>query len=225
MKVESYWGHTFLPDLIRPDGVVFDFGVYDGGFSELVAPRCERVIGFEPDPAWRERAALPANVEVVPKALAAKRGRVRLHLNREKCSSIHYSEAAAGAAEVQTITLADALALEPKARIELIKMDIEGEEVPVLRDAAPALFERVAQMTVEFHDFLDPASLPAIRAVIDKMERLGFLAIRFSWHSYGDLLFVSRRLIPLSIWDRASLRIVHKYGQGIGRIVRRACQV
>jgi FkbM family methyltransferase len=224
MKVETYWGHTFLPDLMQQDGVVFDFGVYDGGFSKLVASRCKRVIGFEPDPAWRERLPLPANVEVVHKALATRRGLIRLHLNREKCSSIHYSDADAGAAEVEAITLADALALEPAARIELIKMDIEGEEVPVLRDAAPGLFERVAQLTVEFHDFLDPVSLPAIRAVIDRMERLGFLAIKFSWHSYGDMLFVNRRLMPLSIWDQASLRVMQKYGKGIGRVVRRALQ-
>ena len=224
MKVESYWGHTFLPELIQQDGVVFDFGVYNGGFAKLVAPRCKRVIGFEPDPAWRVRPPLPANVQVVPMALAARRGQIQLCLNRDKCPSIHYSDTAAGAAEVEAITLADALALEPTARIDLIKMDIEGEEVPVLRDAAPALFERIAQMTVEFHDFLDPSSLPAIRAVIDKIERLGFLAIKFSWRSHGDLLFVNQCLVPLSIWDQASLRIVQKYGKGIGRILRRALQ-
>ena len=46
------------------------------------------------------------------------------------------------------------------------------------RDAPPELLQRAVQLTVEFHDFLDLASTP-------------FLAIRFSWHSYGDLLFVN----------------------------------
>src|SRR5437870_4984265 len=221
MKVKSYWSHTFLPELIRSDGVIFDFGTNAGGFCKVVAPLCGRIIGFEPDPYWERKLSLPENVFVLRKALAAKRGVVRLNLNREKCSSMHYLDQGAQSIEVDAITLADAVALAPAERIELVKMDIEGAEVDVLRDASPEILQKVAQLTVEFHDFLDVTSTPAIREVIKKMRRLGFLAIRFSWRSYGDVLFVNRRLERLSLWQRAGLTVVHKYGRGLGRIADR----
>jgi FkbM family methyltransferase len=224
MKAESYWSHTFLPELIRPDGVIFDFGTNNGGFCKLVAPLCQRVMGFEPDPYWDRRLLLPDNVFVFRKALAAKRGTVRLNLNQGKCSSMHYLDTGARSVDVDAITLADAVALAPAERIELVKMDIEGEEVPVLWDASPEILERIAQLTVEFHDFLDAASKPGIRAVIDKLRGLGFFTIRFSWHTYGDVLFVNRRWEPLSLRQRADLTVVHKYGGGFGRIAHRVWQ-
>ena len=191
----------------------------------MVAPLCQRVICLEPDPYWEDREiSLPDNVLVIRKALAAKRGPVRLNLNPEKCASMHYVEAGARPVEVDAITLAEIVALAPAERIELIKMDIEGEEVAVLRDAPPEILQRVAQLTVEFHDFLDPGSIPGILAVIKKMRSLGFLAIKFSWHSYGDLLFVNQRREPLSLWQRAGLTVVHKYGRGFGRIAHRIWQ-
>src|SRR5262245_26011241 len=122
MRVEVYWSHSFLPDLIRPDGVVFDFGVYDGGFARLVAPRCARVVGFEPDPTWRGELSLPPNVYIVPKVLAAKGGAIPFYMNVDSCSSLHYTEPKSKIVKVEAVTLAEALALEPEKRIDLIKM-------------------------------------------------------------------------------------------------------
>jgi hypothetical protein len=100
-------------------------------------------------------------------------------------------------------------------------MDIEGEEIPVLEEAPSCAFERIVQMSIEFHDFLDPQSRPAIRAVIKKIQQLGFFAIKFSARSHGDLLFINQRLTDLSGLDEFSLRI-QKYCRGFGRIIRRA---
>lgn len=211
-----------MPGLIRRDGLVFDFGVNCGGFAERVAPLCRKVIGFEPDPSWRGRYHhLPANVTLIEKAVAAERGVLKLHVNPTQCSSLHHAEGGAVAAEVEAITLADALEMDTASRIDLIKMDIEGEELAVLQNAPAELFERIAQMTVEFHDFLDPESVPAIQRVIARMEGLGFVAFRISWRSYGDMLFVNRRLEPLSAWQTFYLGVWHKYSQGIWRMLSR----
>lgn len=221
MQVEVYWSHSFLPGLVRPDGVVFDIGVNNGGFSERIAYRCRRVIGFEPDPAWHAKYSLPPNVQVLPKALAARRGTMRLHVNPKLCSSLHYQESTSTSVEVEALTLADALALESQGPIDLIKMDIEGEELAVLERSPAELFSRVVQMTVEFHDFLDPLSRPKVLAVIERLRRLGFHVVKFSWHNYGDMLFVNRKLAPLSVWQRIWLRLRYKYGSGIARILHR----
>lgn len=221
MKVEFYWSHSFVPGLIRADGIVFDFGVNSGGFAEIAARLCRKVVGFEPDPSWQGRLRLPENVLLVQKAVAASPGRLRFNVNAEKCSSLHYADSNASTVEVEAVTLSQALALAPEGRIELIKMDIEGEEVPVLLEADAALLKRVAQMTVEFHDFIDPASLPQIRAAISRLQGLGFFAVRMSWSSYGDMLFINEKLEPLTAWQKFHLGVIHKYTQGIKRILQR----
>lgn len=221
MKVAVYWSHSFLPDLIRRDGVVFDFGLNDGGFTRLVAPLCKRVIAFEPDPTWQGRLSLPDNAHVEWKALAAKAGQLKLHVNRERCSSLHFTEDGSATATVEAVTLSEALALSTGERIDLMKIDIEGEELPVLRHAPVELFASVVQIAVEFHDFLDPSSLPEIQAVIARMDQIGFHAVKFSWRSYGDVLFISKALAPLSLMQRAWLLARFKYARGIGRIIER----
>lgn len=221
MNVEVYWSHSFLPDLIRPDGLVFDFGVNEGGFSRLVAPKCRKVIGFEPDPSWSGKHSLPNNVRVQPKALAAQAGISNFNVNAGLCSSLHYAEKGTKVIGVEAVTLADALAEEPEGRIDLLKMDIEGEEVPVLFEAPAELFSRVVQMTVEFHDFLDPSSRPAICAVIKRMRGLGFHSICFSLKNFGDVLFVNRNLVHLGLWQRTWILVRFKYARGLARIARR----
>lgn len=224
MKVDVYWSHSFLPDLIRPDGLVFDFGVNDGGFARLVAPRCRKVIGFEPDPSWEGRLELPGNMHLEKKAVAAKSGTITLHVNRDLCSSMHYAGQDTETVAVEAVTLAEALAVAPEGRIDLLKMDIEGEELPVLRHAPDHLFRRVVQLAVEFHDFLDPSSIPTIREVMARMRDLGFHVVCFSWRSYGDVLFINKALAPLPAWQRLWLTLRYKYARGIGRILRRAIQ-
>lgn len=222
MYVNVYWSHSFLRDLIRPESVVFDFGVYDGGFARVVAPYCARVVGFEADPSWNGKLSLPSNVRVVPKALAAERGTIEFYVNSELCSSLHYSETGSLKVDVDAVTLEDALNLEPNGTIDLVKMDIEGEEVPILLAAPAVLFDRIAQMTVEFHDFLDPRSVPAIRAVILRLRKLGFYAICFSFRSLGDVLFLNKKLIPLTIWQRVWLVVRYKYLRGLMRLIKRS---
>ncbi len=221
-KVATYWSHSFIPELVRTDGVAFDFGANYGGFSCAIASCCGRVFAFEPDPTWRGRLDLPANVTLFEKAVAAKRGTIRLFVNSTTCSSLHYADGRHTLADVDAITLADALSLHPAGVIDLVKLDIEGEELPVLEGAADELLQRIAQLTVEFHDFLDPASRPAIRRVIARMERLGFLVLKMSWRSYGDVLLLNRNLINVPFLSRLYLSYAHRYGAGLARMAKRA---
>ena len=221
MRVEQYWSHSFIPQLIRKNGIVFDIGVNSGGFARIISAHCERVIGFEPDPKWAGKLQLPANVELFQLAIAGKSGKQKFHVNREKCSSLHFADAESDTVEVESITLEEALGYVPMERIDLIKMDIEGEELEVLAGAPVELFERVAQMTVEFHDFLDPDSLPQVKAVIAHLKSLGFIAFRFSWHSHGDYLFINRALIPISYLQQFWIHLRYKYIRGMLRVLRR----
>ena len=59
-------------------------------------------------------------------------------------------------------------------RIDLVKMDIEGAELDVFDTISSLLLQRIVQMTVDFHDFLQPADIPRIEAVIRRLRREGF---------------------------------------------------
>ena len=221
MYVEQYWSHSYIPSLIQSDGVVIDVGFYGGGFSAKVAAQCKRVLAFEPDPRCQAVPAAATNVLVVPKAIGWNRGLRTLSINSDKCSSFHHSGAASRKIEVETITFEDALLLVASKRIDLVKMDIEGEELAVLSNASACAFDRVVQLTVEFHDFLDPQSLPEIRSVIARMETLGFAVLRFSWRNYGDILFVNRNHVRMTQGERLWMLARYKYVRGFVRMMRR----
>jgi FkbM family methyltransferase len=222
MRVGSFWCHTFLLDLIRPNGTILDFGANYGGFSEMAAALCARVIGFEPNPYWQKNmVSLPKNVIVVRKAIAAKRGTCSFYLEDKggTNSSLHKrNEEQKQTVNVETITLEDAIALQPAERVELIKIDIEGEELALLQTASAEALQRAAQITVEFEDYHGVA---AIRSAIRRMKSLGFWTVRFSWRNYGDVLFVNKMMEPLGIIQRANVILVHKYGRGILRMMNR----
>ena len=225
MRVEFSGDHSFVPFLIRLDGPVLDLGLNAGSFSTLIARRHAKVIGFEPDPVWNGCWNLPPNVVVIPKAVALRAGRVSFFSNKRSCSSLHFSDEGGERIEVEAISFADALAYVPVGRIDLVKIDIEGEEVPILEQVDAADLTRVAQISVEFHDFLAPASLPRIKAVIARLEGLGFYAFRFSWRSYGDMLFINRRVLPLSRIARLWMLFRYKYVRGTWRAIRRSIWV
>ena len=100
-------------------------------------------------------------------------------------------------------------------------MDIEGEEVPVLRTAPAAALQRVTQLTVEFHDLLDPKKTPQAKATLDRLRSLGFQVFRFPWFTHGDVLLVNRAHVPLSALDRAGILFRYKFLRGARRFVRR----
>lgn len=221
MKVARYWGHSFVPALLRRDGTAFDFGANNGGFSRRISPLCAHVYAYEPTLAARGRLDLPDNVTMIEQAVAAREGRMRFFVNSDRRASAHFAEPGAAAAEVEAVTLADAFEREPSGVIDLVKMDIEGEEIAVLAQAEPEILARVAQISVEFHDFLDPSTRTAVRRVVARLETLGFFAVRMSWRTYGDMLFINRKLVPLSFADRLRLRYAHRYRAGLARIARR----
>lgn len=223
MKIGYFWAHTFLKDRIRPDDVVFDIGMNYGGFTQVIGPLCQHVFGFEPNAFWNDqRPPLPPNVTVINKAVAVSRGILTFHLEPAggPSSSLHLSASKAGASrvDVEAITLADAFASAEGRRIGFVKLDIEGEELPLLQAAPAEILVQIAQMTVEFEDY---HSEQEIYQVIQKMRALGFFVVKFSWRNYGDVLFLNSRIEHISWYDRVLLILVHKYLRGVLRVVRR----
>jgi FkbM family methyltransferase len=178
--------HLLPTDLDLTDGVVIDLGANEGNFTAAVlafAPTA-RVLAVEPAPAARARLearfAGEPGVTVVPKAVAERSGTATLHLTaHDHNSSLHapradmqalYEDPGWGVVEtveVPTVTL-DELAGEE--RIAVVKLDVQGAELEVLRGAGHALANtRAVLMEVTFvSHYHDDAGFQALnRRMLD----------------------------------------------------------
>lgn len=166
--------------------VVIDAGANIGTFSLYALWRCPRatVIAVEPDP--RNRAFLERNVagqqagsvRVVPAALAAAAGTARLA--GESSDTMRLSESAAAEA-VDSVTLSSLIA----GPVDLLKMDIEGAELGVLREALPRLRE-VRRLVVECHQWKGrPSEVPELCALA---REAGFTRLAVTDHREFDAL-------------------------------------
>lgn len=126
-----------------------------------------------------------------------------------------------GNIEVDSVTLEGFLRLAGVPRADLVKLDIEGAEFAMFEAASDETLAAIGQLTVEFHDFLDPSLEPACRAIIARLERLGFTALRFTRQHHGDMLFLNRRRLHISDSQIAWYRHVVRPARGVGRILSR----
>jgi FkbM family methyltransferase len=213
--------HSFLTDNLRPGEVVVDLGVNEGAFTRAILDGwgCH-VVGVEPVPALFDSLPHDSRLSFEQKAIT-NASSVRLHVNAESCASImdNLAETDADVVDVQGTTLTELLDNHGVDKVALLKVDIEGAELDMFETTAPDVLRRCRQITVEFHDFLDPTLRPRVEAARRRIVAVGFREIRFSRHN-DDVLFLSPDF-GLSSARALWLRSAVKYWRGIGRITRR----
>jgi FkbM family methyltransferase len=216
--------HTIIGRELGSDSTVVDLGMNDGRFAREIHRKygC-RVIGVEPNP--RLAAAFPPSDAIICRNLAISpaAGRVRFAIAEDDEAShvVAGGVTAAGGTvvEVSSVPLRAFLADNGVARVDLLKIDIEGAELPLFEgDDFDALTE-IRQISVEFHAFLDPAQRPRVKRTIARMRRNGFYCIDFS-ATWKDVLFVNQAAAGLSLRDKIALSS-RKYGVGIPAFLRK----
>jgi FkbM family methyltransferase len=158
---------TFLRDnLIQPDDVVFECGAHHGFTTILISKWVGeegRVIAFEPVPHNTE--IIQKNIELnhlnnvllVKKAVGSTKGKVYL--------SGHSSSSIVKGGGIETdITYVDEYA---HFKPTLLKIDVEGYEVEVLKGAKNILATR-PKLSIEIHS---PASLAAYNSSVEDIFR------------------------------------------------------
>jgi FkbM family methyltransferase len=157
-----------MRDLLAPGATFVDVGANKGDFSVLAATLvgdAGRVLAFEPEPEncrWIERTLAlneRRNVRLFPLALGDRDGEAVLQLSRQ--SGAHtlvpgLPGRAEGELRVPTRTLDGLLAELGTPRVDVLKLDVEGFELPVLRGASRTL-----------------ASNPALVLLLDLHPHLG----------------------------------------------------
>lgn len=154
--------HPGGPCAVGEGAVVVDAGAFDGDTARVFAAasgnRHAAIHAFEPDP--HNHAKLSTALAGIPRARAhrlglwSQGGRLRFDASGGHGSRID----ADGGGEVDVVALDE----WPDLRPTLIKMDIEGAELPALRGAARSIAEgRPALAIAVYHRIEDLAEIPA----------------------------------------------------------------
>jgi FkbM family methyltransferase len=159
-----YWTGTYEAELqevlwarLRPGGVFWDVGAHIGFFSVLASRRvdtCGRVVAIEPSPEnlARLRRVLAlndaSNVAILPLAVLERSGDAGFLPSGSSSTGTVVGAGAADAVRVHARSL-DGL-LEYLPRPDVVKIDVEGAEVSVLRGGRRLLAEDNPLLVVEF---------------------------------------------------------------------------
>lgn len=175
-------------DLSRLDeySIVYSLGVGDTiDFDLGLIARCgASVHAFDPTPGSFEtldKAELPREFDFHAWAVAGEDGELTLYPRVGKSgnkSEMMYTLVSDGgsikdAIVVPAFTLASIVAKLGHARIDLLKMDIEGAEYDVL-DSMLETDIRPVQLLVEFHHRFPGIGVEATRMMIQRLEGVGY---------------------------------------------------
>jgi FkbM family methyltransferase len=137
-------------DLAPPSGVILDLGAHLGTFALAAAASGRRVIAVEASPRnvdlLRESAranGLDDALTVVPVAVSNREGTVRFH-QEGAWGQITESAWAVNVVEVPARTVPDILGDFGLARVDVVKLDVEGSEIAAIAGMAEMLSARDA---------------------------------------------------------------------------------
>lgn len=212
-------GHTFFPRFLRRGSVVVDLGADVGGFSRLMARRYGCVCyAVEPDPAYFARLEESVRIKPFNLAIAGREGMRRFAIDAPS-----RTPAAAQDVYVPAMRLDDFARRNGITQIDLLKVNVDGEEVALLDSLPDDFFVGIGQIAVEFNDFCGRVSKDEIGRAVRRFETLGFRSINFTKRSRGhdDHLFVNLRLCPVGPVEFVLTKYVTKNLMGVARIVGR----
>jgi FkbM family methyltransferase len=177
---ERYFRELFV-DSIRPGATVLEGGPYIG-FLTINAARAVgdggRVVAVEPSPetiaALRAnvvRNGLDTRVEVVEAALGAERGRASFHLTEGgDTSSLHAPPFPTRVVEVDVVRGDDL----PIGKLDVVKLDLEGNEVAALRGLKKTLERTRPVLFCECNGEMLEAAGSSVAELRAELERLGY---------------------------------------------------
>ena len=194
-SLSGFWYHQ-LPDfeelvfalhLLRPGELFVDVGANQGGWTMTVAGAGTRVIAFEPVPITRQRllanlasndAGIQGRVRVLPVGLAETAGPATFSADLD--AGNHRIRAGLNPpANTITVDLERADAALRDEDPTLIKIDVEGEELGVLRGARTILSKASLQALVIETFRPDNFAEPSLVAAEALLAEYGFLPMAY----------------------------------------------
>jgi FkbM family methyltransferase len=231
---ETIHTHTIYSPPLGADAVVLDLGAYRGEFAKEMSARYGGTYYLvEANPVLAEALRVEGHFPVWPCAVAGAEGLLPFHIAHNDTGSSLLTLPRASVyncvlhetVQVQAKTLESLLTDIRAPRIDLLKMDIKGAEVMVLRSLSGATLRAIGQITVKFRS--DPMfgfdvdeRRRDVEEVIRSLQRHGFLCLDFSGTSRLDVLFVNRAIhripwLQRVMWEFRTLPVLGSQGAGI----------
>lgn len=198
---DDYCGWCVPRGRLNARSVVVDVGLgEDVSFStSLMSSYGCAVHGFDPTPRAIDfvRRAAPPGFVLHEVGVAAERGRASFFLPNNEAhvsgSLVHASHVGDRSIEVELVTLGDVFERIGQTHIDLLKIDIEGAEYPLLAGEDFALnASRIDMLCVEFHHRWSIYGPTATLKTVERLEALGFECAWRSTASNEEFLFVRR---------------------------------
>jgi FkbM family methyltransferase len=197
--------HTIYTPPLGTDAVVLDLGAYRGEFAKEMSARYGGTYYLvEANPVLAEALRVEGRFPVWPCAVADTEGSIPFHIaHNDTGSSLLtlpresvYNCVLRETVQVQARQLESLLTEIRAPRIDLLKMDIEGAEVGILRSLSRATLRAIGQITVKFSSepvfgFDADDRRRDVEEVIRSLQRHGFLCVDFSGTARLDVLFVN----------------------------------
>lgn len=178
----SCGGYCVCPEGLNGNSIVYSCGIgEDVSFDlELIAKYGVHVFAFDPTPrsiAWLRSQQLPVNFRFFEYGVAHFDGEATFyppenpeHISHTVLQRHETADRAIKAPMHRIETIAGMMGHE---RIDVLKMDVEGAEYPVLDDLVRSRVD-VRQLLVEFHDRFPGLGARKTKRAVKRLNRAGF---------------------------------------------------
>ncbi len=197
----SYGGWAIAKGSLDENSVVYSIGIgQDTSFDQSLIDSYQlQVFAYDPTPAsiaWVRSNIVSSRFIFNPLALSEVDGFLTLYgpapnVADQVSASVHQSHAASKPYSVPCQTFDSMLKSNEHSSCDLLKMDIEGAEYPVLKQICKSgLINCVKQLLIEFHHFFPGIRITETNAIVKELRRHGF---RIAWISRTnhEYLFVN----------------------------------
>jgi FkbM family methyltransferase len=193
--------------MAAPDKIALDVGGYDGDYTLVMSRYARRVVTFEPNPvrcAQLRKEFRGPRVQILSCALSEAPGKVKLflpygHDSFEGCATMEPENPGYGqgvAYEIDAVRLDDLSIADP---VGLVKVDVEGHELAVLRGGRATLDRNKPNLIIEAEERHRTSAVATLRDLLAPLQYRGFF-------------LYERRLLEVSSFDPR----VHQQKNGIG---------
>lgn len=79
--------------------------------------------------------------------------------------------------KIERITIEEIMERYGIEKIDILKIDIEGAEYELLENLSEDTLGKIDQITVEFHDFLDPSLKERTEKIVQRISSMGYSVI------------------------------------------------
>lgn len=174
--------HTFFDEYFRNEIIIVDLGACLGEFSNEMDNlyKVKKSILVEANPTNFNKINKKENYVLYNKIIHSKSGDKINFLEDPKSpyngtTMFNYFNPVKHV--IETISLEDIIKENDIDYIDILKIDIEGGEYDLMSNLSDEIFNKIGQITIEFHDFIDVQLKEKTKQIIDRIHALGFSSI------------------------------------------------